>query len=172
MIDLKGKVTQSAFGEMVGISQPAVSDLLSRGIIRQGQTGCEWLHAYCANLREQAAGRAGTGELDLVEERAALARAQREKIEMQNAVTRRQLAPVTLLQEVLSTVGRQIVAILDAVPVQLKRRSSLGVEDIEFVARELIKARNLAAAIKLDEQSIADNAEEAARHDGGIDGSV
>lgn len=154
MIDLKGKATQQSFGEMVGISQPAVSDLLSRGIILPNESAGEWLRAYCSHLREQAAGRAGSGDLDLVEERAALARAQREKIEMQNAVTRRQLAPVSLIEEVLAKVGRQIAATLDAVPVQLKRRSALTAEDLEFVAREIVKARNLAASIQLDEASL------------------
>jgi phage terminase Nu1 subunit (DNA packaging protein) len=56
--------------------------------------------AYIRRLREQAAGRAAVGDLDLAGERAALAKAQRERIEMQNAVTRGELAPV-VLQELL-----------------------------------------------------------------------
>ena len=160
MIDLKGKVTQSAFGEMVGISQPAVSDLLSRGVITAGQPVGEWLKAYCHHLREQAAGRAAAGELDLAGERAALAKAQRERIEMQNAVTRKQLAPVTVIEEVLARVGRQIVGILEAVPVHLKRRSNLSAEDLDFVAREIVRARNLAAAIKIEDSADEEGAED------------
>lgn len=151
MIDLQGKVTQSAFGDMVGISQPAVSDLLSRGVLVANQPVGEWLKSYCLHLREQAAGRAAAGELDLAGERAALAKVQRERIEMQNAVTRKQLAPVSLIEEVLARVGRQIVGILEAIPVQLKRRSSLTTEDLDFITREIVKARNLAASIELEE---------------------
>ena len=151
MIDLKEKVTQSAFGDMVGISQPAVSDLLSRGVIGANQAVGEWLKSYCHHLREQAAGRAAAGDLDLAGERAALAKVQRERIEMQNAVTRKQLAPVDLIEEVLARVGRQIVGILEAIPVQLKRRSSLTAEDLDFITREIVKARNLAASIELEE---------------------
>lgn len=160
MIDLKEKVTQSAFGEMVGISQPAVSDLLSRGVITAGQPAGVWLKAYCHHLREQAAGRAAAGELDLAGERAALAKVQRERIEMQNAVTRKELAPVTVIEEVLARVGRQIVGILEAIPVQLKRRSNLGADDLDFITREIVKARNLAAAIELEDPTDKEGAEE------------
>lgn len=148
-MDLEAKTTQAAFGDLVGISQPAVSDLITRGILKPGEPVGVWLKSYCTNLREQAAGRFAAGELDLATERAALARAQREKVEMQNAVTKRELAPVALLEQVLSKVGRQIAGILESVPVALKRRSQLSVEDLEFITRELVKARNIAAAIKL-----------------------
>lgn len=74
MIDLQARSTQAAFGSLVGISQPAVSDLVSRGILRDGESVGEWLKAYCGNLREQAAGRLASGDLDLATERAGLAR--------------------------------------------------------------------------------------------------
>ena len=61
MIDLNSIVTQRQFGEIVGISQPAVSDLLSREVIREGQTLGQWLIAYCAHLRETAASRGSVG---------------------------------------------------------------------------------------------------------------
>ncbi len=160
MIDLNAKITQAQFGELVGISQPAVSDLQSRGVILAGQPAAEWLKSYCLHLREQAAGRAAAGELDLASERAHLARVQRERIEMQNAVTRRELAPVSLMEAVLANVGRQIAGILEAIPVQLKRRSSLSMEDIAFVEGEIVKARNLAAAIELKEELDDEDAEE------------
>ncbi len=170
MIDLQARSTQAAFGSLVGISQPAVSDLVSRGILRDGESVGEWLKAYCGNLREQAAGRLASGDLDLATERAGLARAQREKVEMQNAVTRRELAPVALLEQVLSKVGRQIAGILEAVPVQLKRRSQLSTEDLDFITRELVKARNQAAAITLADLDDDDEGE-GAEGDGVLDGS-
>ncbi|AYR24248.1 phage terminase Nu1 subunit (DNA packaging protein) [Herbaspirillum sp. 1173] len=160
-MDLEAKTTQAAFGALVGISQPAVSELLTRGILQPGEPAGVWLKAYCTNLREQAAGRFAAGELDLATERAALARAQREKVEMQNAVTRRELAPVALLEQVLSKVGRQIAGILEAVPVQLKRRSQLSADDLDFITRELVKARNHAAAIKLADLDDEDDSEAA-----------
>lgn len=166
MIDLAGKITQSAFGELVGISQPAVSDLLSRGVMLPNQSAREWLHSYCSHLREQAAGRAAAGDLDLATERAGLARAQRERIEMQNAVTRKQLAPVSLIEEVLANVGRQIAATLEAIPVQLKRRTTLSVAELEIVESEIVKARNLAADISLDQKEPEFEDEEVAEEEG------
>lgn len=159
---LDGKLTQSEFGDLVGISQPAVSDLLSRGVISSDNTGKEWLLAYCLHLRNEAAGRANFG---LAVERAQLARAQRERVEMANEVTRKNLAPVALLETALARVGRQIIGIFDAIPVNLKRRFAVDSKEYEFVTAELAKARNYAAAIKLedldlDEKEILEESED------------
>jgi phage terminase Nu1 subunit (DNA packaging protein) len=150
VIDLSAIVTQKQFGELVGISQPAVSDLLMRGVISDGSTAGDWLLDYCRNLREVAAGRAAAGDLDLAGERAALARAQRERIEMQNAVTRGELAPVSLIEEVLTKAASKTAGILDAIPGMIRRRVPLlTADDIELVAGEVAKARNMVAAMSL-----------------------
>lgn len=128
--------------------------MMERGVIKQGATAGEWLKDYCSHLREVAAGRAASGELDLASERARLASEQADKVAMQNAVSRRELAPVTLIEEVLAKVGRQIAGVLESIPVQLKRRSSLSGDDLDYITAEIVKARNLAAAIKLSELEI------------------
>lgn len=152
MIDLSEVITQKQFGEIVGISQPAVSDLLMRGVLTAGATAGDWLIAYCGNLREVAAGRAATGDLDLAGERAALARAQRERIEMQNAVTRGELAPVILIEEVLTKAASKTAGILDAIPGMIRRRVPLlTADDIDLIAGEVAKARNIVAAMSLDD---------------------
>jgi phage terminase Nu1 subunit (DNA packaging protein) len=105
--------------------------------------------AYCSQLREQAAGRA-SGDLVLASERAALARAQRERIEMQNAVTRGELAPVVAIEQVLAQAGSKVAAVLDTIPGMIRRRvPGLSAADIELVASEVAKARNIAAAIRM-----------------------
>jgi phage terminase Nu1 subunit (DNA packaging protein) len=146
MVDLQSpRATQTAFGQLVGISQQAVSDLLRRDVLQAAGTGEVWLHQYCAHLREQAAA-AAAGELDLAGERARLARAQSERIEMQNAETRRS-APVVLLEIAIASMGRKVAAILEAIPVKIKRRSkNLTAEDIEIITAEITKARNIAAS--------------------------
>lgn len=152
MVDLQAPMTQTAFGRLVGISQQAVSDLLRREVLLPGQPGATWLECYCAHLREQAAGRAAAGELDLAAERAALAREQRDRIAMQNAVTRRELAPIATLEMALATVGRKISAVLESIPVSIKRRSkNLTAEDIAIITGEINRARNIAAAAQLEE---------------------
>jgi phage terminase Nu1 subunit (DNA packaging protein) len=104
-------MTQSEFGELVGISQQAVSELVQMGVLQAGDSWQLWLLAYCARLREQAAGRMGgdAGGLDLVQERAALAREQRIAQKVKNDVARGLFAPVGLLADVLSAASSAVV---------------------------------------------------------------
>jgi len=155
-------VTQKVFGEIVGISQPAVSDLIKRDVLTDGDTLANWLIAYCANLREQAAGRAGAdGSLDLVSERARLAKEQADKVAFQNALTRNQLAPVDLLEEVLAKAAARINGIFDAIPGMIKRRvPSLSSDEIDLISGEIAKGRNIVAAMSLsdvNETTISDD---------------
>lgn len=89
VFDTKKPTTQRAFAGLIGVSEMAVSDMRRRGVILEGQALGEWLTRYCSHLREQAAGRAANGELDLATERTKLAKVQHERIDMQNAITRR-----------------------------------------------------------------------------------
>lgn len=146
-------LTQQGIAEHLDLSQGQVSRWLDQlGIDWKVATLDEIRVAYIRELREQAAGRAAAGDLDLAKERAGLAKAQREKIEMQNAVTRRELAPVVLIEEVLAKAGAKVAGILDAIPGMLKRRCvGLTSDDIDMVAAEIARARNLAAAVSLDD---------------------
>jgi phage terminase Nu1 subunit (DNA packaging protein) len=124
---------------------------VGRGILNSGDTGAVWLKHYCENLREQAAGRASMGDLDLVQERARLAKEQADRVEMQNQISRKEVAPVNLLEVVLAKVARQIVGNLEAIPVQLKRNSTtISQEDLKYITSEIVKARNIAAAMELN----------------------
>ena len=155
---LNEPITQVQFAELVGVTQQAISDLVNRGTLRRGDTAGAWLISYCANLREQAAGRASTGDLDLVQERARLAKEQADKVAMANAVERRELAPVSLMEVILAKLGRQIVGILEALPVTLKRNCPhLAADDIKTIQAEIIKARNYAANIELNLNILDDN---------------
>jgi phage terminase Nu1 subunit (DNA packaging protein) len=122
-IDLSIRVTQEDFGALVGISQPAVSGLLANGVIQKEGTAAQWLLAYCARLREQAAGRLGAdgGALDLVQERAALAREQRIAYELKNAVTRGEFAPIGVLADVLGLAAGAVADRFDQVEGSLRK---------------------------------------------------
>ena len=164
MIDLTERVTQAEFGEMIGVSQPAVSKMLTDGVLSGSASVGVWLREYCSHMREVAAGRVAAGDLDLATERAGLARAQREKIEMQNQVTRKELAPSYLLEEILAKAGARAAAILDTIPGMIKRRvPSLTADDVSAIAREVAKARNIAAGVSL--ASLDDEPEAAADDD-------
>lgn len=145
-------MTQAQFGELVGVSQPNVSALCSRGILTSGASAGIWLREYCGHLREIAAGREAAGDLDLASERARLAKEQADKVAMQNAERRGELAPTYLIEEVLAKAGAKVAGLLDAIPGQIRRRvPGLSAEDIKHIQREIAKARNLAAAICLED---------------------
>lgn len=106
---LAEQITQAEFAQAVGVSEARISQLISEGVLPRDASAGEWLTAYCERLREQAAGRASAGPLDLGQERAALAREQRMGQAIKNAVARREYAPVGLLSDVLGMAASAVV---------------------------------------------------------------
>lgn len=115
--------SQADFAEMIGVSEARVSQLMADGVMPRGGTAHEWLLAYCDRLRDQAAGRAGaeSGGLDLVQERAGLARSQREAQDLKNAVARGEYAPVGLLADVLGRASSSVVDRFDMLEGDLRK---------------------------------------------------
>jgi phage terminase Nu1 subunit (DNA packaging protein) len=161
-------MTQAQFGALVGISQQAVGNLVGRQVLDTGAPAQQVLHAYCSHLREQAAGRATSGDLDLATERAGLAREQRIRVALQNAVTLKQLLPAVLLEEILAKAGARIAGIFDAIPGGVRRRvPSLSSEEISAIGAEIARVRNIVAGMSLadlrddeDGGDVDDSAEE------------
>jgi phage terminase Nu1 subunit (DNA packaging protein) len=136
-------MTQAAFGALVGISQQAVSELIRTGVLGPDDTADEWLLAYCLRLREQAAGRASDGPLDLAQERAALAREQRLGLEIKNATLRHEYKPLSWLCEVLATASQAVAERFDHLPGVLKKECpELGDIERDRVMAVLATARN------------------------------
>jgi len=104
--------TQKALGELVGVSQQAIGAMVKEGKIAISGTLGQALIEYCERLRDQAAGRLGDGEggLDLVQERAGLAKEQKEAQALKNAVTRGEYAPIGALEDVLAQACSNVVA--------------------------------------------------------------
>lgn len=142
---------QKEIAEHIDLSQPAVSGLMDRlGIDWKTSTIDEIRVAYIRHLREQAAGRAASGDLDLATERARLAKEQADKVAMQNAVTRGDLAPVVMIEEVLTKTAAQLAGIFDAIPGLVRRRvPSLRAEEIDLIAAEIARVRNVVAGMSL-----------------------
>ena len=124
--------TQADFGEMVGISEARVSQLMADGVMQRGGTAHDWLLSYCDRLRDQAAGRAGgeMGGLDLVQERAALAREQRIAQELKNQVSRGEYAPIGLLADVLGRAASNVVDRFDQLEGALRTACPAITEDV------------------------------------------
>lgn len=150
MPDSLGGFTQKEFGDVVGIGQARVSGLFSRGVLTKEMTLPAAIAAYCAHLREQAAGRAAEGGLDLATERARLAKAQRQRIELQSHRVRRENVPFVVLEQVISRTGRKVAEILSSIPDAIERRhTELSPDDLALIAEECKNASNAAASMKL-----------------------
>ena len=104
--------TQAEIAEHLDMSDRNLRDVLQALGLDHKQVSLSALRvAYIRRLREQAAGRAGseTGGLDLVQERAALAREQRIGQAIKNGVARKEYGPVGLLADVLGTAASAVV---------------------------------------------------------------
>lgn len=121
-VDLNQQVTQAEFGDLVGITQQAVSALLHSGVLKSGASVSTWLQAYCDNLREQAAGRRGRSldGPDLVDERARLTREHRAMAELRLAEARGELIRV---DAVTAAWSRTLTALRDGL-MQIPARCS------------------------------------------------
>lgn len=113
----------------------------------KGATLGDWLKDLVDRLGESAAGREGeSGEFNLVDERARLAAEQADKVAMDNAVRRGELAPRALLESALSEAVQRVVPILESIPAQVKRSSSgIKARELATVKREIDKARTAMA---------------------------
>ena len=84
--------TQNDVARHLGVTPKYVGDLIADGTFEKKPRGQydidECRNAYIKRLRENAAGRAASGELDLVAERARLAKEQADAKEMDNAIGR------------------------------------------------------------------------------------
>ena len=135
VIDLSGTATQTAMADLVGVTLQTISNLMADGKIPSAGTLGDLLHAYCQRLRAQAAGRLGeAGGLDLVQERAALAREQREGQAIKNAVARREYAPIGLLADVLGMASSAVVDRFD----QLENMLSKACPDLPDEAKTAV----------------------------------
>lgn len=144
-VDLKRPITQAVFGELVGVSQQAVSEFVRVAAMGPGVSGHEMLVAYCERLRQMAAGRMGDteGGLDLVQERAALAREQRLGHEIKNEVARKTYGPITLLAETLAMASQAVVERFEQLPGSLKKACpDLSEAGRDQVMRAIAAARN------------------------------
>ncbi|HMZ01018.1 MAG TPA: DNA packaging Nu1 [Burkholderiaceae bacterium] len=148
MSEMGGPVTQAAFGQHVGISQQAVSDLVSRGVLKPGDSGNAWRLAYCEHLREVAAGRDPDG--DLAAARTRLANESADRVALDNAIKRREYAPHSALEIVLGDIARQIATRLDALVPQVRRvLPDLPASVIAQLSAEVAACRELCASANL-----------------------
>lgn len=143
-------MTQAQFGELCGLSQQAVSLLQARGVLVPGQSGRIWLQAYCSNLREAAADR--SADSPLAAQRTRLASEQADRLQMANTATRKQLAPVALLDAVLAYVVGDLVSGLGRLVPQLQARCpGLPGAALRLIEQEIAGLQSIAARASLND---------------------
>lgn len=150
--DSRRHPTQQESAEHLDVSDRTIRELETKLPLRADYSLAEIRVAYLRHLREVAAGRSSSGELELAAERARLAKEQADRVGLQNAVTRNELAPVGAIEQILALAGSRVAGILDAIPGAIKRRyPSLPADAITLIATEIVRARNIAAAIALSD---------------------
>lgn len=94
------------------------------------------------------------GETEFIDKDAQQARLYREQADnmaLKNAQMRRELAPIGMLQFVLSKAGSQIRAILEAIALKVKKRvPSLSASEIEIIQKEIVRAMNVISRLNID----------------------
>lgn len=157
-IDLAQPMTQQAFADLVGVSQPAVSVLASAGVLAPGVAGLDWLRAYVAHLTDVAARRAATISPELVGARARLARVQAELREHDLADGRSGLLPAGVAQGQFEFLADAIGNVLAALPAAL----ALALPELAGPALALIEREILRAQAELDALRSAESLTEGA----------
>lgn len=148
-MDLTQACTQEQFAQLVGISQPAVSDLLTRGVLGKGQSAQTWLHAYTGHLREQAAGRGADGELAM--RRAQESATRNELLQIKLKKARGEYAEIAVIEQVLAAIGARISSLLEPLPARIKQlKPAFTAEDLKEIDAVITDARNLAASACVD----------------------
>ena len=134
------RLTQNAFGATVGISAPAVSDLVKRNILDLRRGVDQSILDYCAHIREKAAGRSGAGDFDLTEERARLAHHQANIAALDEKVKEKHLIPSEVVLSRWVDIAANVRARLLSIPPQLAATCvNLPREEIEKRAVDLIR---------------------------------
>lgn len=169
VIDITEQITQAKFGKLVGISAQIVSKLVQSEVLPKNENVGEWLLVYCQHLRRRAAGHVSEEGLDLVQERAALAREQKETAALKNAELRGELVRAEELYRQLFTVARTarngLITIADRIAVQAAAEEDahtvheMITSEIEGVMEEMLEAAEALIDLPEDEDDGADGAD-------------
>lgn len=90
-------------------------------------------------------------QLDLSRERAILAQEQTRKLKLENDLKEGHLVSTDLVTQTITQVGKRIIAILDSIPLNVKKRVPvLESKDVDFIRKEIAKCRNAIANLDIE----------------------
>jgi phage terminase Nu1 subunit (DNA packaging protein) len=138
----------------IGVTPKYVQDLINEGVIERKGRGeydlNECRDAYIKKLRIAASGRSSSGELDLVAERARLAKEQADSKEMENAITRGELVYIDDVAKKVEVALSNVKIRLLAVPTKAAPEAAAADDAKEvqaLIERHIIEALNELAGI-------------------------
>jgi len=116
MIDINEKATGTAIARLTGLSESRISKMKGMNVWSADMTLQEANHSVIKWLGKRAAGHISEQGLDLVQERAALARENRETAALKNAELRGDLVRVDEIRRAIFTTSRGIRNSLQTIP--------------------------------------------------------
>ncbi len=147
--------TQQEVAAHLDLSKRQIQRLVADGII-DPRTDLDTIRvAYIRFIRSAACGPRQTNRTapteilpgSLEAEKLRLTRAQAESQELKNEVARGELAPIELIERVLTAAASEAAGILDSLPLTIKRKHpQLDSQIIESIKRQTVKAMNAIAA--------------------------
>lgn len=156
-------VTAKELSDWIGVSDRTVSDLAIRGHAKKIGRGKydlkETVRLYTSHLREVAAARGDGQTLDLVQERARLARQQADGHELKNATLRRELLAREQVEAEWTDIVRKLRSGMLAIPSRIRQRLGLDASATAEIDREI---RDTLTVLGNDQEIEADGATGAA----------
>jgi len=138
----------------IGVTPKYVQDLINEGVIDRKDRGTydinECRDAYIKKLREAAAGRANSGDLNLTDERARLAKEQADAKEMENAITRGELVYIEDVAKRVEVALSKVKIKILAIPTKVAPEAAAADDAKEvqaLIERHIIEALNELAGI-------------------------
>jgi len=138
--------TQEQFAQLVGITQPQVSQLIAKGVLTRKDGLSKWLLQYTKNLREQAAGwQSKDGRIDRMAEAGFLDIAKRKLLDLEYARQTLELLPLSGfklgLEFILGAVRSKLLAAPSRIrsqdPHVTPRQMSLWEQQVREILEEL-----------------------------------
>lgn len=157
---MNNTVGAADLGKWLGVSSQSVAAFANDGRVVRISRGKYDLkasiQAYTSHLREVAAARGGeVGVLDLVQERARLAKEQADGHKMKNATLRRELLPRDEVEAEWTDIVRKLRSGMLAIPSRIRQRLSLDAIATAEIDRQV---RDVLTVLGNDQEIEADGA--------------
>lgn len=136
-------VSESELADLLGVTDRNVRELAADGVIeRRGDRPAVYsrrqaVRAYCARLRDQGR-RRGTVDPEMRAAKVRLAKEQADKLELANAIARREFLPANEVADGWASILRDVRAAFLALPSRLQQRlPHLTAHDVQTVDSEI-----------------------------------